>query len=43
MIASIGRHLRQSIDEIEEWDVDRFFRYYDAMVELLEAEQPKDG
>lgn len=41
MAAAIGRHLHQSLDEVEEWEADRFFRYFDAMGELLEAEAPK--
>ncbi len=41
MIASLARHLRQSIDQIEEWPVEKFFYYHDAMIELLEAERPE--
>lgn len=41
MVTSLARHLRQSIDRIEEWPVDKFFYYYDTMIEMLEAEAPK--
>lgn len=38
MIAAIGRHLHQPIDQVEEWEVDKFFRYHDVMVEMLKVE-----
>lgn len=42
LIAALGRHLHQPIDQVEQWEADKFFRYYDLMAELLEAEMPKE-
>ncbi|EYD71817.1 hypothetical protein [Limimaricola hongkongensis] len=41
MIAEIGRYLHQSIDEVEEWEAERFFRYHDQIRDILADERPE--
>ncbi|SMC43268.1 hypothetical protein SAMN06297251_102149 [Fulvimarina manganoxydans] len=41
MIAAIGRYLHQPIDQVEEWEVEKFLAYYDRAQELLKMENPE--
>ena len=38
MIAGLARALRQPVDHIEEWSVDKFDAYFDAAVEIMKGE-----
>lgn len=34
MIAAIGVHLHQPIDDVEEWEADKFFAFFDRIEQL---------
>lgn len=38
MIATLAKVLHQRIDDIEEWEIEKFDRYFDAAAEIVEAQ-----
>lgn len=36
MFAGMARGLNQRIDDIEEWEAEKIFRYFDRLVKLTE-------
>lgn len=38
MAAEIGRHLHQSLNEVEKWQAARFFAYHAALIEIIDRE-----
>ncbi|SHE79495.1 hypothetical protein SAMN05444339_10284 [Loktanella atrilutea] len=41
MIAEIARYLHQPIDQVEEWEDVKFFRYHAQIDPILRAEHPE--
>ncbi|WP_280987955.1 hypothetical protein [Jiella endophytica] len=39
MVLSFCVNGHQRIDDVEEWEADRFFAYFDALVELSRSEE----
>lgn len=43
MVAVVCRYLRQPIDLVEEWEVEKFLAYHDAMAEMMEIDSEPDN